>query len=392
MRHLVILALVLIIGSACAQRARVKRPNLSGGNQADLGDGYKSPAVRREQQEFTRKMKQKIRDNIDLFRPTPPLNPMKTKYPPTKAECGQTALSDRVVSTAVIMTDESMARYDLVNELMKVSNETVITAATFSGGDIDEKVNEKLDVIKRRAANAREVLSQLPLAYEEWPSVNAGQCPNANYAHTSSERGVAMAHSLIWRDFYYRHTADKKKKRRCNLIEAANGDSSGVKDLLLVFEDDIRPTIPYNDLGPALIKELDNMESLDGDAAILFLGWCYGGLRSMPMCGHAYVLNLNAAKVLNEQFIPCGQSVDGQWHELARLKQLKWRKAHHESYNGTSQVVAPLVIGAPFMNKGQGALNRPKQAGGGEEYFRGLFKQGDHLGTFNGHNFMPNAS
>ena len=109
MRHLVKLALVLIIGSACAQRARVKRPNLSGGNQADLGDGYKSPAVRREQQEFTRKMKQKIRDNIDLFRRTP-LNPMKTKYPPTKAECGQTALSDRVVSTAVIMTDESMAR------------------------------------------------------------------------------------------------------------------------------------------------------------------------------------------------------------------------------------------------------------------------------------------
>lgn len=380
---------MLVLATACAQRARVKRPNLGGANQDLGGDGYKSPAVRRGEAEFAKKVKQKIRDNPEMFRPVPPLSPMKTKYPPKKGDCGQTALSDRVVSTAVIVTDESMARYDLINELVKVSNETVITAATFIGGDIDKKVNEKLEVIKMRTTNAREVLSQLPLAYEEWPSVNAGECPNANYVHTSSERGVALAHSLIWRDFYYRHTANKNKKRRCDLIKAANGDSSGEKDLLLVFEDDIQPTIPYNDLGPALIKELDNMESLDGDAAILFLGWCYGGLRSMPMCGHAYVLNLKAAKVLIEQFIPCGRSVDGQWHELARLKQLKWRKAHHESYNGTAQVAAPLVVGAPFMSKGQGlALNKHQQ----EEYFRGLFKQGDHLGTFNGHNFMPNAS
>ncbi len=112
------------------------------------------------------------------------------------------------------------------------------------------------------------------------------------------------------------------------------------------------------------------------------------------MCGHAYVLNLKAVKVLVEQFIPCGRSVDGQWHELARLKQLKWRKAHHESYNGTAQFTPPLVTGASFL-KNVPAINMALTSGGneqpsGEKFFRGLFKQGN-FGTLNGHKYMPNA-
>lgn len=397
MRYILALcvALLAFLAGAYGQRARVKRPNLKLHGGAE-GEVLRSASVRRGEAEFVKKVKQKMRENPEMFRPVPALDPMTTKYPPRKGDCGQTVLNDRVVSTTVIITDELMARYDLMNELMKIGNETIITAATFAGGDIERKINDKLEVIQNRTKNAREVLSQLPLAYEEWPSVNAGECPQANYAHTASERGVAMAHSLIWKDFYFRHSEKekKKKKSRCDLMEAANGDSSGERDLLLVFEDDVQPTIPYNDIGPALVKELDNMKSMDGDAAILFLGWCYGGLRSMPMCGHAYVLNLKAVKVLVEQFMPCGRSVDGQWHELARLKQLKWRKAHHESYNGTAQYTPPLMTGAPFLKNLQG-LNKLNADTGNQQqgeatYFRGLFKQGD-LGTFNGHSFMPNA-
>jgi hypothetical protein len=306
------------------------------------------------------------------------------------------------------MTDEMMARYDLVNDLLKVNNETVITATTFVGGDVESKIEEKLQVIRKRVANAREVMSNLPVAYEEWPSVMAGECPEANYAHTASERGVGLAHSLIWKDWYYRHTAavaaagaGKKKKSRCDTMGAANGDSSGQRDLLLVFEDDVQPTVPYAALGPALVQELENMRSMDGDAALLFLGWCYGGLRSMPMCGHAYAINMNAAKLLVEQFNPCGISLDGQWHELSRLRLLKWRKAHHESYNGTAPVPLAAMMGSTITTvtgnrngngNGNGNGNSYEVEKEGESsYFKGMFKQGN-LGTFNGHAFMPNAN
>jgi hypothetical protein len=165
----------------------VQRPNI--GQSRGGQNGVKSAAVRREEEEFGRRVKQKRRENPELFRPVQPLDPITTAYPPTKGQCGQTVLSDRVVTTAVIMTDEMMARYDLVNDLLKVNNETVITATTFVGGDVESKIEEKLQVIRKRVANARKVMSNLPVAYEEWPSVMAGECPEANYAHTASERG-----------------------------------------------------------------------------------------------------------------------------------------------------------------------------------------------------------
>ena len=106
------------------------------------------------------------------------------------------------------------------------------------------------------------------------------------------------------------------------------------------------------------------------------------------MCSHAYALNLAAARVLSDQFDPCGLCVDGQWHELARMKQLKWRKAHPDSYNGSSSVL-PIEV----MGPGSGGRRVRKGRPDGEEtegYFRGLFSQAK-LGTLNGHNYMPNA-
>jgi hypothetical protein len=213
--------------------------------------------------------------------------------------------------------------------------------------------------------------------------------------------GVGLAHSLIWKDWYYRHTAaaaagtgkNKKTKSRCETIGAANGDSSGQRDLLVIFEDDLQPTVPYAALGPALVQELENMRAMDGDAALLFLGWCYGGLRSMPMCGHAYAINMNAAKLLVEQYNPCGISLDGQWHELSRLRLLKWKKAHHESYNGTAPVPLAAMMGSTTTtsNRNSNGNGNEVEKEGESSYFRGMFKQGN-LGTLNGHAFMPNAN
>jgi hypothetical protein len=373
---LIFLAVLLFLNSTFAQEAIVGRPQIN-----SIG---KSSAVRREEQKFIKRVREKRRENPELFEKLPPLTPMKTAYPPSKGKCGQTALFDRTVTTAVVVMDELMARYDLVSDLLAMGNETVITSTSFAG--LEAKIVEQEGKIRKRVENARSVLDQLPLAYEEWPSVLAGQCPQANFVHTASERGVALAHSMIWKDWYFRHTT-KKKRKGCDVTLPVNGDPSGTKDILVVFEDDVHTTLSYPNLGPALIRELENMSSLDGQPSLVFLGWCFGGRRSMPMCSHAYALNLAAARVLTEQFDPCGLCVDGQWHELVRTKQLRWRKAHPDSYNGTSS--APLVeIVGPGAKEGRRSRRGEE---GREEYFRGLFSQAK-LGTFNGHKHMPNAA
>ena len=111
------------------------------------------------------------------------------------------------------------------------------------------------------------------------------------------------------------------------------------------------------------------------------------------MCSHAYALNLAAAQVLTEHYDPCGLCVDGQWHELVRMGHLKWRKAHPDSYNGTSSAPPVEIIG-PGAKGGRGSRGERGERGDGdhkESYFRGLFSQAK-LGTLNGHRHMPNAA
>jgi hypothetical protein len=283
---------------------------------------------------------------------------MRSKYPPDKASCGQTVLHDRVITTAVIVTDPLVAKYDVLTD-------SEVTGGTQASGDtavadkeLDSKIDERLKQIEKRHANVRDTLSTLPLAYEEWPSVLAGSCPKGfmtmgTFSHKASERGVGLAHAQIWQDWYYRNSeaemaamnveeatlsgdsrsADSyNRDPRCGhtatvvppayrdlqsnaggLSAYKNAQKQHSNDLLVVFEDDTISNIAPETLGPALIRELDAMQSSKTD--LLFLGWCYGkGLRSMPMCAHAYVITRHMAKILLENWEPCGAAVDAQWH------------------------------------------------------------------------------
>ena len=91
----------------------------------------------------------------------------------------------------------------------------------------------------------------------------------------------------------------------------------------------------------------------------------------MPMCGHAYALTRVGAKKLHSQFDICYVgALDSQWHLIAKLTDLTWRKALPESY----RTLKP------------GFEDNP-------QYFtRGLFVQKNGLVSFNHHGFQNNAN
>ena len=69
---------------------------------------------------------------------------------------------------------------------------------------------------------------------------------------------------------------------------------------------------------------------------------------------------------------------------LERRKLIKWAKAHPESYNGTAEVNYQDVLDGKVA---QSQVDK----GGDLEYFRGMFQQGK-MGSFNAHDWMPNAA
>lgn len=189
---------------------------------------------------------------------------------------------------------------------------------------------------------------------------------------------------------------------RCKFAVPASSKAGSAKsvhdsDLLVVFEDDVDvgSNTSITELGPALIRELDQIDPLKTD--LHFLGWCYGkGLRAMPMCAHAYVLTRKMVQLLVEEWEPCGLAVDGQWQMLFKERLFKWSKAHPESFNGPEEVnlLDELESGGGGKKssrrgrKGKGGKEEEKDDG---EYFHGMFKQAN-LGSFNDHAWMPNAN
>ena len=144
---MLILLILLLLFSTCTfgQHAIVERPRFN-----SVG---KSSAVRRDEQQFIKRVREMRRENPSLFEKLPPLMPMKTAYPPRKGKCGQTAFFDRTVTAAVIISDELMARHDLVSDLLAFGNETVITSKSFSV--LEAKISEQESKIRRRVENAR---------------------------------------------------------------------------------------------------------------------------------------------------------------------------------------------------------------------------------------------
>ena len=393
-----------------------------------------SAEERKEREVYSKRIKEKKQQYPELFAPKRVLGPLKTKYPPEKSSCGQTILHDRIVSTAVIVTDPLIAKYDIMTSeessgsTKKESSESETMKSAQM--NLDKKISERLSLTEKRNKNVDSFFKNFPLAYEEWPSVLAGSCPvsfmsQGAFSHKASERGVAMAHFQIWQDWYYRneeaelatmteaelklHDTGTGRKfnndPRCKTplppaykditisFSSSSNTNSVYKnakkqhsnDLLVVFEDDVVSDIPMDSLGPAMIRELDNMQANKID--LLFLGWCYGkGLRAMPMCAHAYVITRHMARILMENWEPCGTSLDSQWHALDRRRIIRWAKVHPESYNGTAEVNLQDVVDGKAKD-----INNVINSNN-EDYFRGMFKQGNGMGSFNAHSWMPNAA
>jgi len=176
-------------------------------------------------------------------------------------------------------------------------------------------------------------------------------------------------------------------------------ENQHAKDLLVVFEDDVGvgSSTSIEELGPALIRELDQIDPLKTD--LHFLGWCYGkGLRAMPNCAHAYVITRGMAKILMDEWEPCGLAVDAQWQMMYKNRLLKWSKAYPESFNGPEEVNLLDEVeggggggGKKQARKVPGKKEKEKEKKDDGGYFHGMFKQGN-LGTFNDHVWMPNGN
>lgn len=439
--NLSICILVLLVLSqltlSYAQPRKISRPNLGGQQSQSGGTGggstsqqVGSSSDRREKEVYSARVKEKMKQYPDLFRPKRVLGPAKTKFPPDKADCGQTVLYDRTVTTAVIVTDPLVAKYDALSSSEREGK----TQGTSKEDEktLEKAVKKRLSLISQRQTSVRELLDKLPLAYEEWPSVLSGQCPlyfmsQGAYSHKATERGLGMAHFQIWQDWFFRLREAElgamseeevlvsgsgragsvlNAGPRCKLsvpTSFRDGNSSGStyknlrqqhsKDLLLVFEDDVQLVdgLAAASAGAALLRELDNMPTNRID--LLFLGWCYGkGLRAMPMCAHAYVITRRMVGLLMDHWEPCGQAVDAQFHALERRGLIKWARAHPESFNGSPET--------NLLDQVEGRGITPKQhhkqeqksimSSNDQQYFRGMFKQGN-LGSFNEHDWMPNA-
>jgi hypothetical protein len=433
-----IFSLLLIAEECRGSSGKVVRPQF--GRQAGLPTGS---ADRRQQELHSNRLNDKIKQYPELFRPKRTLGPLMTNYPPTKADCGQTILHNRIVTTAVILTDELVAKYDVMTSEEKMGS-TSASQRDPSFTSIERAMQQRLHLIHKRHENVRNIFAKLPLAYEEWPSVLAGACPisfmsRGPFSHRASERGLGMAHYMIWRDWFYRHRdteislmgdedlhhSELGKDRTRNIVDvdprckwqvpqkystaknarARSSEKNQQKeqqmiynhdnDLLVVFEDDVdlADHLMWEEAGIALIRELDNLQPSKTD--LHFLGWCYGkGLRAMPMCAHAYVITRRMAKVLMEHWEPCGLPVDAQWAALHNQKLIKWSRAHPESFNGSAEFSLLDEVNrhekTAHRTYEEAEKSAPRQSLA-DAYFRGMFKQAN-MGSFNGHEWMPNSN
>lgn len=189
-----------------------------------------------------------------------------------------------------------------------------------------------------RLENIYNLSAELPFDLEYWPSVRVGPCPYGRH-HVKTERGVALAHYQIWRDFIY---FDEEALYNSSLIINELGESflasssdhrvkNGIPfrddDILVIFEDDAESTIV--DTNTTLLEELSDMK-----VDLLYLGWCEGRLaRPVPLCTQAYAVTRRGARKLVDFYEPCGRGIDEQMVKFAKNGWITYRSAHGYSYN-----------------------------------------------------------
>lgn len=252
-----------------------------------------------------------------------------------------------------------------VQRYVRFANRTVYGAMIFTdpatanllGRDfyrVPQGVNgTALDNANARLAHGKKFIAEFPIPVESVWSVFAQSCPWRTTK--GNDRGVAMAHFLIWHDWVFqgRRGVDKT---------IANDD-----DIMIVFEDDA--VVAVTDVKAVLLQELSGMTT-----DLHFLGWCYGGGRRMPMCTHAYAVSRRGAKKMVEEWDTCStSSIDGQWKAMAQHGLFTWSKANLELLKAQGRI-APGFEDSPGF------------------FTRGVFVQKNGFVSFNHHGFQNNAN
>jgi len=279
----------------------------------------------------------------------------------------QTFVKGRSVYGSVIMTDymgELTRSFGLLNSTADGQNNPNLKA---------------FQVAAARGSHIRTMLAKLPFPVVEWPPIYTKSCPHSLRAfHTSTERGLMLAHYQIWLEFTFfdhdvlleqakNHTIHKDYSSSSyssvsnNFVYTANGSlvKNGIPflddDIIVIFEDDV--DIAVHNHTVILHEELSSM-----DVDVLFLGWCDGRLaRPVPLCAHAYAITRRAARKLSHYFEMCGKALDEQFVIMGKNKWISYRTAHRWRFE-------------KFLKEG---WTHGKT--------KGIFQQVKILGSLNGH-------
>jgi len=252
------------------------------------------------------------------------------------------------ITAAIILTNPQLSMVISTNKTPKNMKNSYL--------DADNQTIWRENAI-RRYEHGRHFAANFPIHILEWPSIIAEPCPVQArpgviplwYSFKrGNDRSVMMAHSQIWHNF-----AIEKRYNR-NLTD---------KDIIIIFEDDVIAAV--SNITWSLENEFSRI-----DADFVFLGWCYGKRKDVPLCLHAYAITRRCAKILFDNYDPCGNAIDEQVQTiLTKFNRLKWRKARFRSYCHTT--LHELTI---FKET------------------KGIFLQNKNLSSFNYHDWHINQT
>lgn len=193
--------------------------------------------------------------------------------------------------------------------------------------------------ILTRQMNYDVLQSQVPFRINQWPAILTDACPQYSASH-KKERGLALAHYRIWKDFTYfdpivANAAQQKKsaQSRNGLYKSINGTlyKNNVPfledDIIIILEDDV--LLYIEDIETSLIEELSNF-----NVDFIYLGYCEGRLaRPVPLCSHAYAITRKSARKLMKYWEPCGLAIDEQFVVMAKNKWITYRRVDRGKYD-----------------------------------------------------------
>lgn len=160
------------------------------------------------------------------------------------------------------------------------------------------------ELLRDNFRNTYKSLTNNELMFTIWPPVFTKGCPSQFNHHTEwridKDRGLAMAHTQIWMEFY-------KQTRIARLNEGLNYK----RHYHLIFENDAFPV--KEDHVVRVLKELSVMTTED----VNYIGRCG------PLCLHAYVISDDGVERLLDLYDNCGIGLDEQmksWRHSDAIK------------------------------------------------------------------------